>query len=308
MPILALYMGVAPPMWISSRIQARHVITSPQSQPPSLMDTDFSHSPGQLLCTTTAWPSHPWRHIQTTTLPHSQLLQTPTLSTHQGTNRHHIPKRSRTFWTMHNQTASWVCCLLTPLSFSPSVPSASDTTGTPCWSFSAQPHTPGMTNTTHYVRGSTRPFIPEMAVPPCAASGSATVAAMRSMITCTTAQDAAHSPTEPANALEHRKHHPLTLYNTSAWEHALRRFKLTTLFPSLIHSLRHGFIVEYPIITYTQPPPNSTSIPLYQNEFEDIVKKEIAKNRYIGPTPLATIESLLGPYQTSPLSMIPKPG
>ena len=120
---------------------------------------------------------------------------TPTLPASPNTHSLHAPGNKQTPHTQkvenlldnHNQTASWVCCLLTPLSSSPSVPSASGTTGTPCWSFSAQPHTPGMTNTTHYVRGSTRPFIPEMAVPPCAASGSATVAAMRSMITCTTA-------------------------------------------------------------------------------------------------------------------------
>jgi hypothetical protein len=159
---------------------------------------------------------------------------------------------------------------------------------------------------THYVRGSTRPSAPETVAPLCAASGSTTVAATRCTITCTIARDAAHSPTEPASALEHRKGHPRNLYNTSAWEHALRCYKLTNMFPSLVHSLHHGFIIGYPVITCTQSPPNSTSIPLYQNEFENIVKKEIAKNRYIGPTPLATIESLLGPYQTSPFSMIPK--
>ena len=209
---------------------------------------------------------------------------------------------------MHNQTALRVCRLPTCSSSSLSAPSASGATGTPCWSFSAQPHAPGMTNTIHYARGSTRPSIPETAAPPCAASGSVTVTTMRSTITCTTAQDVAHSPTEPENALKHRKHHLLTPYNTSTWENALGCFKLTILFLSLVHSLCHGFIVGYPVIACTQSPPNSTSIPLYQNEFEDIVKKEIAKNRYIGPAPLATIKSLLGPYQTSPLSMIPKPG
>ena len=95
------------------------------------------------------------------------------------------------FGMMHNQTASQVCRLPTPSSSSPSAPSALGATGTPCRSFSAQPHAPGTTNTTHYVRGSTRPSAPETVAPPCAASGSTTAAATRSTITCTTAQDAA---------------------------------------------------------------------------------------------------------------------
>ena len=67
---------------------------APFPSTPPLMDMDFfSHSLDQPLCTTTAWPSHPWRRIQTTTLSHSQLLQMPTLSTHQGTNRCRVPQK-----------------------------------------------------------------------------------------------------------------------------------------------------------------------------------------------------------------------
>jgi len=41
---------------------------------------------------------------------------------------------------------------------------------------------------------------------------------------------------------------------------------------------------------------------------DEIILKEVSKGRYIGPFPLSLIEDAIGPYQSSPLSIIPKPG
>ena len=38
------------------------------------------------------------------------------------------------------------------------------------------------------------------------------------------------------------------------------------------------------------------------------MNKELAKGHYIGPFPFSKIEASLGPFQTSPLLLIPKPG
>ena len=57
-----------------------------------------------------------------------------------------------------------------------------------------------------------------------------------------------------------------------------------------------------------QTPPNSTSLATYEAEFGKIVNKELSKGRYLGPLPFAVIEAFLGPFQSSPLSLIPKPG
>ena len=47
---------------------------------------------------------------------------------------------------------------------------------------------------------------------------------------------------------------------------------------------------------------------MFHNQLHNIIHKEIAKGRYIGPYSLLIIEAVIGPYQSSPLSIIPKPG
>lgn len=136
----------------------------------------------------------------------------------------------------------------------PSAPYASGATDTPCPSYNAKPDTPGMTNTIATARESTKPSALEMEAPPYAASGNASVAAMKNTTTCTSARAVEPLPMEPANAPEHRKLHPQTPYKADTWEHALKWSNLVTLFPSLVHGLRCGFTVGYPVITCTQSP------------------------------------------------------
>jgi len=47
---------------------------------------------------------------------------------------------------------------------------------------------------------------------------------------------------------------------------------------------------------------------MYKDQFEASIQKEIQKSRYIGPFSAETLTKLIGPFQTSPLLIIPKPG
>ena len=309
LPIPALYVGISPPMWILSGTQARHVVTSPPTLPyPTSLNGNgcpcygmSSPCPHCTWHTTVLSPRPTAIHLSpsdyqpTPAAPgHPNTCATPVSpsapSPHPPENRLTLCtlRNCGPFGTMHKQTVFRDHYPTTPPSYSPFVPFASGVTDTACRSYNAQPGEPGTTNMTPTVRGSTKPSTSGMAVPPYVASGSETVAATTSTTTCTSVQVVERSPMELAGALE--------------------KSNLSTFFPSLIHGLHCSFVIGYPVITCTQFPLNSTSIPVYQKEFEAMVNKEISKNRYIGLLPITTIESLLGPYQSSPLSMIHKPG
>ena len=53
---------------------------------------------------------------------------------------------------------------------------------------------------------------------------------------------------------------------------------------------------------------NNAAISEYQTQFNKIVDSEIQKQRYIGPFSRQHTEALIGPFQSSPFSIIPKPG
>ena len=264
------------------------------------------YPPDQQLCASVPWtptpaaPGNP-NTCATPVSPSAPSPHPPENRLTPRTLRNHSP-----FRTMHKQAVSWDHHPTTPPLYSPFVPFASGITDTACRSYNAQPGEPGTTNTTPTVRGSTKPYTSGTVAPPYVASGNETAAATTSTTTCTSVQVVERSPMELAGALKRRKHHPQTPYRADTWECALEKSDLSTIFPSLVHGLHCGFVIGYPVITCTQFPPNSTSIPVYQKEFEEIINKEISKNRYIGPLSITTIESLLGPYQSS-LSMIPKP-
>lgn len=56
-----------------------------------------------------------------------------------------------------------------------------------------------------------------------------------------------------------------------------------------------------------RPSPNRSSIVEFEADFHAIIQKEIEKRRYIGPFKAEVLEHLIGPFQTSPLSIILKP-
>ena len=74
------------------------------------------------------------------------------------------------------------------------------------------------------------------------------------------------------------------------------------------NQLIHGFHTHMLTITHSFTPANNPSINTYRDAFNEILHKEFAKQCYIGPFTLDTLESFLGPVQSSPLNIIPKLG
>jgi len=72
--------------------------------------------------------------------------------------------------------------------------------------------------------------------------------------------------------------------------------------------LQEGFSFSYAPITSTQIPPNKDSVIDFTEVFQETVAAEIRKGRYIGLLSQEEVEIIIGPFQTSPFSVIPKPG
>lgn len=113
---------------------------------------------------------------------------------------------------------------------------------------------------------------------------------------------------EPRVALDLRKLHPLTPYKPEAWECELQRAGVLERFADIPSGLHLGFRVDFPPINAVQIPPNRESISEFSVEFNSIIQKELEKGRFIGPFLADTLKDLIGPFQSSPLSIIPKPG
>jgi hypothetical protein len=56
------------------------------------------------------------------------------------------------------------------------------------------------------------------------------------------------------------------------------------------------------------PPPNGLSLNLHIEAYQEIVNRELYTRRYIGPLSLNEVEQLIGYFQSSLLSLVPKPG
>ncbi|OJT05120.1 hypothetical protein TRAPUB_4081 [Trametes pubescens] len=125
--------------------------------------------------------------------------------------------------------------------------------------------------------------------------------------TDTVVRVAAATNTEPIGALVHRRSNPLTPLHADEWERLLRDSALLERYPRLVHWIRHGFITDIPPIYTTFTPPNSATLELHRGEFNRIVRHEFDSDCYIGPFSRSTLESLIGPFQSSPLSLVPKP-
>ncbi|KAF5342704.1 hypothetical protein D9757_015300 [Collybiopsis confluens] len=93
-----------------------------------------------------------------------------------------------------------------------------------------------------------------------------------------------------------------------AWKAALDELNLTPKYPTLPHSIYNGFNVGIPIIQHTYSPANNLQSPESQRAFIEVMTNELRMGRWLGPYSAQEIESVLGPFQTSPISMIPKSG
>lgn len=124
----------------------------------------------------------------------------------------------------------------------------------------------------------------------------------------TSAQDAATRITELRIALERRRSQALTPYNADAWDVLLDECNLHAKYPNLPNSIRYGFDAGIRRIYETATPSNGPTLHTHSSAYEEIIDKEFERGRYIGPCTHSEVEALIGPFQSSPLSLVPKPG
>ena len=110
------------------------------------------------------------------------------------------------------------------------------------------------------------------------------------------------------NALELKKSKALTPYRVEAWKSMLIQCNLYVKYPRLVHSLLNGFDAGIRPIYVTSTPPNSPTLLLHPEAYQEMVSNELKKGRYIIPCTRREVQALIGPFQSSPLSWVPKPG
>jgi len=159
------------------------------------------------------------------------------------------------------------------------------------------------------VEGTTRGDLSVQAVLPCASTGNFLEVVGRQGTPKTTgAPDVGRPTMAPKLVLEQRRSRGLTTYNPAAWKEELSRHSLLRKYPNLVDGIIHGFNLGIPTITRTYNPVNHMSIKLYHDAYLDIVNKEFRSGCYLGPYSRREVEGLIGPFQSSPLSLVPKPG
>ena len=98
-----------------------------------------------------------------------------------------------------------------------------------------------------------------------------------------------------------------TPYIACGWLSYLESNNLLTKYRHIPTSLQHGFNAGIKYISSTFTPPNNESVSLFHDIFQHAVDHEFTVGRYEGPFSQQQIEDVLGPFQTSPISIVPKP-
>lgn len=109
----------------------------------------------------------------------------------------------------------------------------------------------------------------------------------------------------PANTLN-RQPRLSSPYSITGWTLAFKQFNLSSRYPTLLESLSTGFNAGIPVISSTFAPSNSKSLYEHKDVFDSIVQTEMRLGRYFGPFTQREVEHLIGPFQSSPLSLVPK--
>src|ERR1700679_555810 len=97
-----------------------------------------------------------------------------------------------------------------------------------------------------------------------------------------------------------------TPYRANEWRSILESNNLISKYRHIPISIQYGFNAAIKYIDRTFIPPNNESISVYHDIFQKSVEHEFDKGRYEGPFSQQQIETILGPFQTSPLSIVPK--
>ena len=109
------------------------------------------------------------------------------------------------------------------------------------------------------------------------------------------------------NILEQQKKEGLTPYHPSAWAEELLKHNLSCKYLNLPESLVQGFDVRIPTINKSYTPPNNSSLNQFPDVYLEIIKNKFAKGQYLGPLSGNEVKDLIGPFQSSPLSLVSKP-
>ena len=190
-------------------------------------------------------------------------------------------------------------------SFFPSAPYA--LAGTSTTSSNARQLARGTTNTMSSLNASVPQSIQKQANS-SVLNGRERAAAQTRTNPSTHALDAEPSPTELNIAPGLRTPSAPTPYKADVWEHALCKAGLFLRFMQVPSGMRNGFLVDFPTLSNIQSPPNKESASMYKVEFQKMIDHELAKGRYIGPFSQTQLLARFGPFQSSPISIIPKPG
>ena len=110
------------------------------------------------------------------------------------------------------------------------------------------------------------------------------------------------------SVLKLRKNQALTPYNAEAWKLMLVEGDLLDKYPNLPISLSHRFDARIRRIYNTYMPNNSPTLYQLSEIYQQIVNKEFLRGHYVGPCTKDEVEALIGPFQSSPPSLVLKPG
>ena len=110
------------------------------------------------------------------------------------------------------------------------------------------------------------------------------------------------------NAISQRRHTPRTPLAADNWEATLLSTNLITVYPQIPTFIRFGAHAGIPHITTSYTPSNKDSTVSLATVFNDILQTEFNKGRYIGPFTQGELERKIRPFQSSPLSLVPKAG
>jgi hypothetical protein len=122
----------------------------------------------------------------------------------------------------------------------------------------------------------------------------------------TAVQDAVPTTMALRTALAERRTKPITPLIHSGWHTFMHKHDLVHKYPSVLSTLQIGAVIGVPRIDHTFIPINKPSIAQYASQFHTIIQHEYSTRRHLGPFTKLQLEAAIGPFQTSPLSIIPK--
>jgi hypothetical protein len=100
---------------------------------------------------------------------------------------------------------------------------------------------------------------------------------------------------------------PRTPLSAGGFDRALRAAGLERRYPVLVSGIRSGFLVGFRAIGRIHTPPNAASIHDDPAIFSALIDTEFAAGRWIGPFTASELLRVIGPFHSSPCSLVDKP-